>query len=65
MTLSIVLVINHRGYFSSCLYVTSEVFLINSSADGHLSCFQILVIVNCAAMNIRVHIFFLVDVSDF
>ena len=30
-------------------------FLIHSFADGHLGCFQYLAIVNCAAMNIRVH----------
>ena len=38
-------------------------FLIHSFADGHLSCFQYLAFVNCAAMNIGVHRFFRIGVS--
>ena len=31
-------------------------FVIHSSADGHLGCFLVLVMINSAAMNIGVHV---------
>ena len=40
-------------------------FLIHSFADEHLGYFQHLAIVNCAAMNIGVHMFFWISVSGF
>ena len=33
-----------------------HIFSIHSFTDGHLGCFQHLAIVNCAAINIGVHI---------
>ena len=38
-------------------------FLIHSSIDGHLGCFQVLAIVNGAAVNIGLHVSFSVLVS--
>ena len=38
-------------------------FLIHSSADGHLGCFQVLAIINSAAMNIGVHMVLSILVS--
>ena len=40
-------------------------FFIHSSADGHLGCYQILVIENSAAVNTGVYIFFRINVSGF
>ena len=38
------------------------IFFIHSSVDGPLGCFHILVIVNNAVMNIRVHVCFQISV---
>ena len=42
-----------------CVYrYTPHIIFICLSVDGHLDCFYILVIVNNAAMNIGVHVYF-------
>ena len=39
-------------------------FLIHSSADGHLGCFHVLVIINSAVMNIGIHVSLSILVSS-
>ena len=38
-------------------------FFIHSSVDGHLGCFHVLAIVNCAVVNIGLHVSSVVTVS--
>ena len=45
-----------------CVYVHGS--LIHSSANGHLGCFYVLVIVNSASVNIGVHVPFSILVSS-
>ena len=43
---------------------TYHSFLIHSSADGHLGCFQVLAIINSVVMKIEVHVSFSILVSS-
>ena len=48
-------VLEIRSFILVCMY---SIFLIHVSVDGHLGCFPVLVIVNSAAINIEVHVYF-------
>ena len=45
------------------MYVYHNIF-INSSVDGHLGCFHVLVIVNSAAENNGIHVSFSILISS-
>ena len=45
-----------------CVYVPQ--FFIHSSVNGHLGCFQVLPIVNSAAMNNGIHVAFSILISS-
>ena len=49
-------------YYHSNIY---HIFFIHSFIDGHLGCFPVLAVVNSAATNIGVHVFFELEFSFF
>ena len=44
-------------YIYICIYI-HHIFLIQPCVDGHLGCFNVLAIMNSAAMNMQVHVYF-------
>ena len=48
-----------------CVCVCVHIFFMHSSVDGHLGYFHVLAIVNSAAMNIGMHVFFQISAFFF